>query len=94
MKKILLAAVFSLSSISAFAEIQTVTLEVPTMNCATCPITVKKSLKNVEGVSKAKVTYSTKLAVVSYDDTKTNVGELIKATTNAGFPSTLKSKGE
>jgi len=94
MKKILLAAVFLLSSISAFAETQTVTLDVPTMNCATCPITVKKSLKNIDGVNKAEVSYDTKLAVVSFDDTKTNVDELIKATTNAGYPSTLKRKGE
>ena len=90
MKKLLVATLFSLSSMSTFAGIQTVTLDVPTMNCATCPITVKKSLKNVEGVSEASVTYGTKLAVVSYDDTKTNVEALIKATTNAGYPSTLK----
>lgn len=90
MKKLLLSCLLSLSSISAFAETQTVTLDVPTMNCATCPITVKRSLKNVEGVEKAEVTYETKLAVVSYDDAKTNVDALIKATTNAGYPSTLK----
>jgi mercuric ion binding protein len=94
MKKLLLATLFSLASVSVFAEIQTVTLDVPTMNCATCPITVKKSLKNIDGVNKAEVSYDTKLAVVSFDDTKTNVDELIKATTNAGYPSTLKRKGQ
>ena len=94
MKKLLLATLFSLASVSVFAEIQTVTLDVPTMNCATCPITVKKSLKNIDGVNKAEVSYDTKLAVVSFDDTKTNVDELIKVTTNAGYPSTLKRKGE
>ncbi|WP_193363076.1 mercury resistance system periplasmic binding protein MerP [Paraglaciecola arctica] len=94
MKKLLLAALFPLFSISTFAETQTVTLDVPTMNCATCPITVKKSLKNIDGVNKAEVTYDTKLAVVSFDDSKTNVDALIEATTNAGYPSTLKSKGE
>jgi len=94
MKKLLLATLFSLASVSVFAEIQTVTLDVPTMNCATCPITVKKSLKNIDGVNKAEVSYDTKLAVVSFDDTKTNVDELIKATTNAGYPSTLKNTGK
>ena len=39
-----------LSSTSALATIQTVTLDVPSMNCVTCPITVKKSLTNVDGV--------------------------------------------
>lgn len=90
MKKLLLISLFSLSSMSVFAEIQTVTLDIPSMNCATCPITVKKSLNNVDGVEKAKVTYGTKLAVVSYDDSKTNVEALIKATTNAGYPSIEK----
>lgn len=79
-----------LSSTSALAEIQTVMLDVPTMNCVTCPITVKKSLTNVEGVEIAEVTYATKLAVVTYDDKKTHVEALVSATTNAGYPSTLK----
>lgn len=81
---------FLLSSSSALAAIQSVTLDVPSMNCATCPITVKKSLTNVDGVKKADVTYVTKLAVVTYDDEKTNVEALVRATTNAGYPSILK----
>ena len=90
MKKLLLSCLLTLLSISAFAEIQTVKLDVPTMNCVTCPITVTQSLNNVNGVKKAEVTYRTKLAVITYDDTKTNVEALVKATTNAGYPSTLK----
>ncbi|SNT69822.1 mercury resistance system periplasmic binding protein MerP [Psychrobacter sp. LV10R520-6] len=90
MKKLLLSCLLAFSSISAFAEIRTVKLDVPTMNCTTCPITVTHSLKSVDGVEKAEVTYRTKLAVIKYDDTKTNVEALIKATTNAGYPSTLK----
>ena len=64
------------------------------MNCATCPITVKKSLENVDGVENAKVTYKPKLAVVSFDDTKTNINALIAATTKAGYPSNLKSENK
>tara|TARA_R110001592_G_scaffold197951_1_gene446058 strand:+ start:1144 stop:1422 length:279 start_codon:yes stop_codon:yes gene_type:complete len=85
-----LIALLSSSSSSALAAIQTVTLDVPSMNCVTCPITVKKSLTNVDGVKKADVTYATKLAVVTYDDEKTNVEALVSATTNAGYPSILK----
>lgn len=90
MKKLLLSCLLTLLSISAFAEIQTVELDVPTMNCVTCPITVTHSLKNVDGVKKAEVTYRTKSAVITYDDTKTNAEALTKATTNAGYPSTLR----
>ncbi len=90
MKKVALLSLLSLLSLSAFAKQQAVTLEVPTMNCVTCPFTVKKALQNVEGVSKADVTYGTKLAVVTFDDEKTTVKALIEATTNAGYPSTAK----
>ena len=90
MKKTALLSLMALSSLNAFAAPKTVTLEVPTMNCLTCPYTVKKALRNVEGVSKAEVTFETKLAVVTFDDEKTTVKVLIEATTNAGYPSTFK----
>jgi periplasmic mercuric ion binding protein len=90
MKKITLMFLLMLTSLSAIAETKTVTLEVPTMNCVTCPFTVKKALQNVEGVSKAEVTFDTKLAVVTFDNEKTTVKALTEATTNAGYPSTVK----
>ncbi len=90
MKKIALLSLLSLLSLSAFAKPQTVTLEVPTMNCVTCPFTVKKALQNVEGVSKADVTFETKLAMVTFDDAKTTVKALTDATKNAGYPSSVQ----
>lgn len=90
MKKIALLAVLTFSSVTAFAQAQTVTLTVPTMNCVTCPFTVKKALQNVDGVSDAKVTFDTKLAVVTFDDEKTTLKALTDATKNAGYPSTVK----
>jgi len=90
MKKFALMSLLASSSLSAFAAPKTVTLEVPTMNCVTCPFTVKKALQNVDGVSKAEVTYENKLAVVTFDDEKTTINALTEATTNAGYPSTLK----
>lgn len=90
MKKIALLTLLALTSLTAFAKPQTVTLEVPTMNCVTCPFTVKKALQKVDGISKAEVTFETKLAVVTFDDKKATLDALIEATTNAGYPSTLK----
>lgn len=72
---------------SAWAASKTVTLKVPGMTCPTCPITVKKALNKVDGVSKIEVRYEKKEAVVTFDDAKTDTKALIKATTNAGFPS-------
>jgi len=57
------------------------------MTCAACPITVKKALENVPGVSKVDVRFEKKQVLVTFDDAKTNTDALVKATTNAGYPS-------
>jgi mercuric ion binding protein len=60
------------------------------MDCAVCPITVRKALENVPGVGSAKVDLKTHRALVSFDPSKTTPELLTKATTEAGFPSSLK----
>jgi mercuric ion binding protein len=74
----------------AYAETKTVTLSVPGMDCEACPITVSKALKKVNGVEKVAASFEKKEAVVTFDDAKTTVQALQKATTNAGYPSTVK----
>jgi mercuric ion binding protein len=91
MKK--LAAMIALAtafSAPAWATTKTVTLSVSNMTCAACPITVKKALSKVDGVQAAEVSYEKKEAVVTYDDAKTNVEALTKATEGAGYPSDVK----
>ena len=78
----------------AQAEEKSVTLHLPTMNCAMCPITVKKALMNVDGIIDARVTYGNNQAKVLFDDAKTNTNAMIKATTVAGYPSTEVKKEE
>lgn len=85
----LLAALLICSSI-AFAGSKTVTLSIPGMYCQLCPATVKKAISKVDGVSKVDASFKSKEAVVTYDDNKTSVNALIKATANAGYPSTVK----
>ena len=72
------------------AEIKTVTLDVPGMTCKFCPITIRKALEKVPGVTKAKANFDTKTATVTFDPDRTNVETLTKVTANAGYPSTLK----
>lgn len=76
----------------AWAAPKSVTLAVPGMTCATCPITVKKALTKVAGVAKVDVNLDKLQAVVTFDDAKTTVAALTKATTDAGYPSTVKGK--
>ena len=74
----------------AWASPKTVTLNVSGMTCEACPVTVKKALQRVPGVSQIDVLYDKKQVVVTFDDSKTNTDALVKATTNAGYPSQLE----
>lgn len=75
---------------AVFAAPKTVTLNVPGMTCSACPITVKKALMKVPGVANTDVSYEAKQAVVTFDDAKTNVETLTRATKDAGYPATVK----
>ena len=85
----LIALMGALSS-PAWAATKTVTLAVPGMTCAACPITVKTALAKVDGVEKTEVSFEKREAVVTFDDAKTTVAALTKATAGAGYPSTVK----
>jgi mercuric ion binding protein len=69
---------------------QTAILDVQNMTCGLCPITVSKALQKVPGVSDAKVDFEGKTATVQFDPAKADVAALVKATTEAGFPSTAR----
>jgi mercuric ion binding protein len=88
---VIATALFMLAGVTAAAT-KTVTLAVKNMTCAICPITVKKALNGVVGVSRIEVSYERKEALVTFDDAKTNVEALIEATTNAGYPTSVKTK--
>ena len=93
MTKLLATVAFVLcvaASSTTFAAERTLTLAVQNMYCDACPLIVRKSLEAVPGVAKAVVSFKDKTAVVTYDDTKTNVNALTAATTNAGYPSAPK----
>jgi periplasmic mercuric ion binding protein len=80
-----------LAASAAVAAEKTITLAVQHMTCAACPRTVKASLQRVPGVTNVVVSAEDKTAVVTYDDSKAQVDALVRATTNAGYPSAPKS---
>lgn len=90
MNQYLRVSVLSVLSFSASAEMQTVTLSVPSMSCAACPITVKKALSHAAGVSHVSASLDKKEAVVTFDDMETSVETLMSTTENAGYPSHVK----
>lgn len=83
----------SQSAVLFAGELKTVTLTVDGMTCGTCPITVKKALRKVDGVTEVVAKYEGKgngWAKVSFDVSKTDVDDLTFATEEAGYPSRLK----
>lgn len=68
-----------------------VVLEIEGMTCASCNITVRKALTNLEGVQDAQVTFEPPEAVVTYDPANVSHYALTRATTNVGYPSKVKA---
>lgn len=95
MTKLLVATTLALGVLAApaFAGETTVTLAVRNWYCAACPHVIKQSLAAVPGVINVALSDKTKTAVVTFDDTKADVKVLIKATTEAGYPSFPYSEG-
>lgn len=89
MKKLFTFIFIALSAANAAATERTVQLSVPSMDCPVCPITIKKALLKVNGVSQASVNFEKRQAIVTFEDTKTSVEALTLSTKEAGYPSTL-----
>lgn len=88
MKRLIpLLALVTVFATPAWAAPWTITLSVPGKTCAACPITVKAALTKTPGVSKVDVSYEKQQAIVFFDDAKTNIAALTRATANAGYPS-------
>lgn len=71
----------------ALAAERTVTLAVDNLWCATCPYIVRTVLQKVPGVQHVEVSFENRIAVVTFDDAKTDIIALTQATADVGFPS-------
>jgi mercuric ion binding protein len=88
---VVIAALILTSSTPVFAgSPETVVLDVQNMTCPLCPITVRKSLRRVAGVVDAQVDLDQHTATVKFDPDKADIATLVKATTNAGYPATVR----
>ena len=79
-------AVFLGASLPVLSAEQTVTLSVK-MWCPSCPYIIKRTLAQVPGVLDVDVSYDDQVAIVRFDDDKTDVTMLTEATADVGFPS-------
>lgn len=89
MTRWLIAGTLMMLATAAAAAERTVTLAVDNMSCESCPYIVEKSLERVDGVVDARVSFEERTAVVRYDDNRTGVDALTRATGDAGYPSQI-----
>ena len=93
MRILLATALVALLPMAAHAATpQTAVLDVQNMTCELCPVTVKKALEKVPGVSQARIDFAKKTATVTFDADKTSATALVRAATDAGYPSTVHKR--
>lgn len=77
------------ATLALAAPPESITLDVKNMTCAVCPVTVKRALERVPGVSSVTVDFEKKTASVMINPDEATPEMLIKATTEAGYPSVV-----
>lgn len=70
---------------AALAAPRTVTLHITGMTCGGCVFGTKKVLTKLHGVTAANVSYEKAEAVVTYDDEKVTVEQMIAAVATLGY---------
>ena len=66
-----------------------VNLSLSGMHCTSCAGIIEKGLKKVPGVKEAKVNFSAEKALVFFDETQSNVQDLISAVKKSGYRADL-----
>ena len=62
-----------------------ITIPISGMHCATCALSIEKALKNMKGVSKASVNYSSEKANIEYNSNLLNETNLFDVIKNTGY---------
>lgn len=101
MKKIVALALFGLTVVVPMATIpaaaqpvaaeQTVTFTIENMTCALCPITVRRAMEGVEGVTAVEIDIEARTATVLFDTSATSADAIAKASAKAGYPAVAES---
>lgn len=93
MKRFGLIALLLMAEAAVAGEPRTITLSVEHMTCAACPITVRKALSHVTGVTQSTVNMEAHTATVTFDPGKTTPEALATAVSEAGFPTKVLRSG-
>ena len=74
------------TSVQAALTQTTASFTIEKMTCATCPISVRKAMKRVDGVQSVEVDFKTKIAIVVFAPAKTGPSQIAAASTKVGYP--------
>ena len=75
----------AVSETPAAEQIHEIKLNIGGMYCDMCEASIEKGVGGVEGVEFIDVTLNDSIAVVRYDETKTNLAEIRKAVEERGY---------
>src|SRR3989344_9619458 len=75
------------------SKLQTSTLKISGMHCASCSTILTKALQKVEGVKSAVVNYSTEKATVTFNPIKTDEQALVQAVQKKGYGAQVLGEG-
>ena len=81
----LLATFFLAIIISCNGEIESITINTPTIQCGMCQKMIEKGLAKLQGVSNSKVDLATKTTIVSYEADKTDLTSIQKTISKLGY---------
>ena len=86
---ILLLGFATLGVAPASAQERMVTLNVPGMTCATCPISVRHRAMQLPGVKAATASLESATATVTYEDSEQTAQAIADAITKLGYPASI-----
>jgi len=69
-------------------------VNIPSMDCAACAVSIQAKLRKQAGINTASVNYDTKEAVVQYDATKLSPEKIIAAIDETGFKAEATTQSE
>lgn len=80
------------SQISVFAAERNVTLDVSTMVCGPDPHNIKNTLAALAGVKNVQISLEQKTAIVTFDDQKSTIDQMLSAMAGAGYAALVKNQ--
>ena len=93
MKRIALAFAITTIASPLWAAIQTVSLSVPGMYCASCPYMVQGAIQELPGIESVETDLDSRTAVVVFDNALTSIDDITFATANVGYESSVIEAG-